>query len=203
MRTVFPGAHSVNPLSEEAFGVERPGVPGLREKASLFEGRPLGHTACSIRFMLHRHRLLPAFLASCLAGCSAAGTSDVQGGWTAGTEGRLQFAFGLESSQETLPPGSQVDVLISGPGADGPIDVASGNSVVATFDVQRVCTCTSERDGRYTIRSIPPKHTCAASEAKDCENLVSAFTHSVGDTELVVLDPEGIVLDRAPVRVRD
>jgi hypothetical protein len=156
-----------------------------------------------MKSMLHRHWLLPAYLASCLAGCSAAGTSDVQGGWTAGTEGRLQFAFGLDSSEETLPPGSEVDVLISGPGADGPIDVASGNSVVATFDVQRVCTCTSERDGRYTIRSITPKHACAPSEAKGCENVVSGFTHSVGDTELVVLDSEGIVLDRTPVRVRE
>jgi hypothetical protein len=153
--------------------------------------------------MLHRFHLLPALFASCLAGCSAAGSSDIRAGWTAGTEGRLQFAFDLDFDQEGLSPGTQVDVLLAGPGADGAIDVASGNTVVATFELQRFCTCAAERDGSYTIRSITPKQTCAAPEVKSCENIVSAFAHSVGDTELVVLDSGGSVLDRVLVRVRE
>jgi hypothetical protein len=97
-----------------------------------------------------------------------------------------------------------VDVLVEGPGADLAIDVASSNDAVATFDVRRFCTCRSEdRDDRYTIRSITPKQTCAASEERRCENLVTAFAHSAGDTELVVLDSKGKMLDKAPVRVRD
>ena len=102
-------------------GVGRSGAPGLREKGSLLRGGPSAHRLL-LEVNTHRCRLLPAFLVWSPRRLQRRRHFRRQGGWTSGTEGRLQFAFGLDSSQETLPPGSQVDVLISGPGADGPID---------------------------------------------------------------------------------
>jgi len=152
--------------------------------------------------MLRWFRFLPVLLASYLPACGLT-VSDVQGEWTEGTEGRLRFAFDLAPDQEALSPGTEVHVLVEGPGSDGAIDVTSGDPDVATFRVERFCTCTSDVEDRYTVRSIAPRQSCLASEEKRCENVVSAFAHAEGDTELLVLDDVGELLDRAKVKVRE
>lgn len=155
--------------------------------------------------MLRGFRVVSALLltGSCLAACGAVRDSGAQGGWTRGTEGRLEFSFDTESPEDGLEPGTVVEVFVTGPGADDVIDVASVDTAVATFDVDRACSCGAESDGRYEIRSISATAACRRDEVKACQNRVTAHAHSVGETELLVLDAAREVLDRAPVRVRE
>jgi hypothetical protein len=126
---------------------------------------------------------------------------------TNGELGKVEFSYRAScflgcDLQEPVLSGSTERVALSGPGNDAGLCVRSTAPGVASFSVERVCSCDQVHGTTGESYAPGPSGACNTGYALSCRNYVDVQTGESGDAKLELVGSAGETIDRATVHVR-
>ena len=126
---------------------------------------------------------------------------------TQGDAGRVEFSYGEGcvfgcSLTDALLVGSTERIDVSEEGDASGVTVESSVEEVARFRVDRHCTCSRQGSNWVETRSVGVEAACQDDWQKSCDNTIHVHAVAEGDTELILRDSAGQVLDQTTVSVR-
>lgn len=133
------------------------------------------------------------------------GFDEVDG--SVGEEGKVEFTytrscfFGCPLEQPLLA-GTREEITLSSRGGQPGVTARGDAEEVASFTLARTCFCQHGDDEKNRIE-VAEDATCEAPRTKVCEARIQVQAHAAGDATLELIDPDGALLDRTRVRVRE